>query len=425
MLDRLQEMITELNESNSTNDKLEVLENYLDMSKILNYTYNPLKQYYVTSKTAIKHGKVNEEWAEKSDEDIFELLDLLNKRELSGHAALEAVNGFVKGNPEYEEIIYLILDRNLKTRANATLINKVFPNTIPEFKVQLANSFDANKVPDFENEKWFSSRKMDGCRTLAFIQDNTVKFFSRTGKEFFTLDVLKNAIMEFYDQLEGYVLDGELCIVDENDEEDFTSIMKEIRKKNHTIKNPKYKTFDIYPIEDFLNKKGETLFEDRYSHYLNFSNEHIEPLAQIPIQSEEHLSELSLEAEENEWEGLIIRKNVKYEGKRSKNMLKMKSFKDDEYEVVGIETGPFRIIENGKEIEEEMLSRVNIKHKGNIVGVGSGFSLKERREFYKNPNDIIGNIITVKYFEESKDANGNPSLRFPTVKIIHGKERTI
>jgi ATP-dependent DNA ligase len=40
------------------------------------------------------------------------------------------------------------------------------------------------------------------------------------------------------------VFDGEVCIVDENGVEDFQGIMKEIKRKDHTIKNPKYKVFD-------------------------------------------------------------------------------------------------------------------------------------------------------------------------------------
>ena len=46
-------------------------------------------------------------------------------------------------------------------------------------------------------------------------------------------------------------------------------------------------------------------------------------------------------------------------------------------------------------------------------------------DFYKNPDAILGKIITVQYFEETKNQEGGISLRFPTFKILHGEVRTV
>jgi DNA ligase-1 len=70
-----------------------------------------------------------------------------------------------------------------------------------------------------------------------------------------------------------------------------------------------------------------------------------------------------------------------------------------------------------------MLSNIVIEHKGNTVDVGSGFNLAERRRYYKNPEEILGKVVTVQYFEETTDQNGKHSLRFPVLKVIHGAER--
>ena len=80
---------------------------------------------------------------------------------------------------------------------------------------------------------------------------------------------------------------------------------------------------------------------------------------------------------------------------------------------------------NGKECEEDMLSAVMIKHKDNIVRVGSGFTIEQRQDFYKNPDGILGKIITVQYFEETKNQEGGISLRFPTFKVLHGDARLV
>jgi DNA ligase-1 len=107
------------------------------------------------------------------------------------------------------------------------------------------------------------------------------------------------------------------------------------------------------------------------------------------------------------------------------NLSKYKSFFDDEYEVIDTEMGPFRYVKDGAECEETMLSCVMINHKGYTVRVGSGFSIEQRQEFYKNPKKILGKVATVQFFEETKNQEGGISLRFPTFKFLHGSARTV
>ena len=71
------------------------------------------------------------------------------------------------------------------------------------------------------------------------------------------------------------------------------------------------------------------------------------------------------------------------------------------------------------------LENFYIKHKDNLVRVGSGFSIEQRQDFYNNPDAILGKVITVQYFEETKNQEGGISLRFPTFKILHGQTRTV
>jgi DNA ligase-1 len=80
------------------------------------------------------------------------------------------------------------------------------------------------------------------------------------------------------------------------------------------------------------------------------------------------------------------------------------------------------VVRDSKEVQEEMLAQVWIEHKGHKVKVGSGFSQEERIKY--TTESIIGKVITVQYFEETHNDKGGISLRFPTVKVIHGDERT-
>jgi DNA ligase 1 len=75
-------------------------------------------------------------------------------------------------------------------------------------------------------------------------------------------------------------------------------------------------------------------------------------------------------------------------------------------------------------VEKECLSYVTIEHKGHEVRVGSGFSKEQRELYHAKPEQIVGQTVTVKYFEETKNQDGGISLRFPTIKYIYDGNRT-
>jgi DNA ligase-1 len=426
-------LIIELNATNSINDKKKILSKYKDnefVQKVLYYTYNPMYQYYVTPSNLEKY--YNDDLGSLYIfNDLFEMLDALRKREITGHKAINSVNDFCLRNEEYKDLIYKIIGKDLEIRMGDSLINKVIPGLIPTFDCALATDFDKVHV-DFNKDTFVASRKLDGVRCLAIIDnEGHVTLWSRQGNQFETLQKVISEIEKL--GMKDKVLDGEICLVDANGNEDFSSIMKQIRRKDHTIDNPKYLIFDIIEGSTFRSKLGNNPYSSRYTElnaYLYNAKEkgfnHLEVVQQTTIADEAHYIEMMNQADQNGWEGLILRKaDTVYEGKRSKNMLKCKSFKDAEYKVIDLEFGPFRMIENGLEVTKEVLSNVVIEHKGNRVSVGSGFSISEREYFKTNPDELLNKIITVKYFQETQNQLGSWSLRFPTVKVIHGNVREV
>lgn len=427
-------MVRDLRATSSTIDKQSIIEDYCNHSSaaasftknILLYTYHPLWQYNVTSDNL---KKKNHLVARKNEyKNFFDLLDALKSRQITGHDAISAVNSFIEHYSEYEELIHCVIDKDLKTRAGDKIINKAISDHIPEFSVALADKYEP-KIVDWK-DGWYVSRKIDGARCIAIVDANgDTTFYSRTGKEFETLDIVRGGIKAL--GITNVVLDGELCLVDEDGNEDFQGIMKQLKKKDHTIPNPSFKIFDMISHDEFYSKKGEKNrpYSIRLANLTEIMTKNECPcltlLEQELIHNDEHFQEWVKEASDHGWEGVMIRADEPYKGKRSKDLLKVKKFFDDEYEVVDTEMGPFRYVLNGKEHEETMLSCVTIKHKNYDVRVGSGFTIEQRRDFYKHPKKILGKIITVQYFSESKNQDGGISLRFPTFKILHGKERSI
>ena len=76
--------------------------------------------------------------------------------------------------------------------------------------------------------------------------------------------------------------------------------------------------------------------------------------------------------------------------------------------------------------EFDVVSAIKIAHKGNIVSVGSGLSKEQRLRWYEHPEEIIGEIVTIQYFEETKDSKTETfSLRFPVLKHVYEGGRTV
>ena len=416
----LEDFINEMRSTSSATDKINIIKrSSAFIHDVLEATYNPYKQYYITSKTCRKNiGK----FKYNTHKDVFSLLNDLTNRVYTGHDAIHQVNGFEMATA-YGHNVYKIIDKDLGIRAGAKVINKAVPGLIPEFNVVLAQEYKGKC--DWSDE-WYVSRKLDGVRCIARVDsEGNCSLFSRTGKEFTTLNKVKEAIEDT--GIISTTFDGEICLVDEDGNEDFQGVMKQLRRKDHQIANPAFMIFDMLTKKEFEAEKSERTLYPRLiilKSWLRsrFIDESILRFTmQTLITGQDHFEYWNTIENKDNWEGLMLRKDVGYEGKRTKNLVKVKSFHDAEYEVLGWDVDQHEVVRDGKSVSMTMLSQVWIEHKGYIVKVGSGFTQEQRLEYMDG--SILGKVITVQYFEETKNDKGGISLRFPTVKVIHGDKR--
>ncbi len=412
----IKQFIEQMRNTSSALEKIEIIKGSSKfIHKVLEYTYNPFKQYHVTSKTCMKNAHL------KSNHslDLFEVLDKLTTREVTGHDAIKLVNGYDS------EFLLKIIDKDLGVRAGDSIINKAIPGLIPTFKVALAKEYEGKC--NWE-DGWYASRKLDGVRCLAVTdEEGNCKLYSRMGKELTTLNKVKEAIEAT--GIVNTVFDGEICLVDGNGNEDFQGIMKQLRRKDHQIENPAYMIFDMLHKPVFEVKKGGEELGSRLQKLRSFlTGRHITDdilryTEQYQITDDEHLETWVKLAGDNNWEGVMLRKNVAYEGKRTKNLVKVKQFHDAEYKVLDYDCDDHEVVRDGKSETIKMLAQVWIEHKGHRVKVGSGWSQEQRLQYMDG--SIVGKIITVQYFEETTNDKGGISLRFPTVKVVHGNKREV
>ena len=231
--------LKKLRATNSQNEKVSILIKALNpaLEEVFFYTFNPYYTYSVTSKNvALKPytftidmflKKDKKARCRASDDDFVQfchtVLDELRKRRVTGNAAISLVETYVNKFPKPDAIEMLnILDRNLKAGIGIKTLNKVLKKKIPTFSCALAHEYDPT-TQQLPFQKTYVSRKLDGVRAIAVKEENTVRVFSRNGKEYFTMDKIKEDIKKL--PLNDVVFDGEVCIVQKDGTEDFKAII--------------------------------------------------------------------------------------------------------------------------------------------------------------------------------------------------------
>ncbi len=103
--------------------------------------------------------------------------------------------------------------------------------------------------------------------------------------------------------------------------------------------------------------------------------------------------------------------NEYYVTKRTSGLLKIKEFFDADVLVKDIfeGTGKFK----------GTLGGIIVDYKGYDIRVGSGFTDADRECYWNNPDEIIGKIVDISYFEETHNQNNHDiSLRFASFNCL-------
>lgn len=407
---------TRLNHTNSRLEKKKVIEGAtVFQKKVLLYTYHPFWTYGVSLE------KAKERRAKGKALPLFELLEQLKSRTLSGHQAqVEVHKWYLENGP----LIGLILNKDIECGIGPETILDVLPGLFPSFSVSLG--YPKEDLFDF-SEKWYASRKMDGVRCVMIKDGAEVRCLSRKGMPIESVPHLVSSVKKH--PKPSFVLDGELALLREDGIEDFQGCVSAVRRKNFVAESVVYKLFDFIPLGVFLEGGGRgPVFSDRQvllkKHICELSPA-FQRIKQIPVFSEEQIDRMMKKAMRLGWEGWIVRKDDVYKGGRSKDIIKVKSMIEEEYKIIGTELGLIYPPGcHGLCKKRQVLKNVTVLHKGNEVKVGSGWKWEERVAFAKNPDKLIGQVITVQYQGESKTSKGF-SLRFPIMKVLHGKKRVL
>ena len=187
-------------------------------------------------------------------ENFKTLADQLIARELTGHAARDAIELAmgVATTEQWNMFYRRILIKDLRCGVSEKTVNKIakkFPQySIPTFTCALAHD-SANHEKKMVGKKQIEV-KLDGVRVLAVCKAGKVELFSRNGKQFHNFP---HIIAEIESVLErkpspyDCVLDGEVM------SKDFQDLMKQVhRKDGKAATDSVLHLFDFIPLKDFL-----------------------------------------------------------------------------------------------------------------------------------------------------------------------------
>ncbi len=266
--------------------------------------------------------------------------------------------------------------------------------------------------------------KLDGIRARAFLErdatgNETVKLYSRTEKEFPHLEHIRQQLQPFFAYLPADAgLDLELYKhgVEMNELHGWVSTTKTIHPKNHLLEAH---IFDVILVDVPYDDRYMMLIR-AYQNVLDSNDNisHIRILLNQWAWSHEDIIRFHDEFLELGCEGLMIRhlylsdkttngrNRSLYKGKRNNNLLKFKTFTEEEVTITGVTEGTGR--EEGKAIF------VVRNAQGNTYHVRPAATYEEREVWFANPQQVIGRLYTVRHF----GLTVNEVHRFPVGKAF-------
>ncbi len=277
-------------------------------------------------------------------------------------------------------------------------------NKTQYFEPMLASKWEDSK--DKITYPIFSQPKLDGIRCIV-TKDG---MFSRNGKPIISAPHIRESLEGLFKKHPDLIFDGELYA--DKFANDFNKIVSLVKKTKPTDadlkeskKNIQYWIYDLPNDSLTFGDRCDGL-HDLFENY-NVFNKHCVEVETNICNDEDDVMELYEGYVAHGFEGQILRTNGKYENKRSKFLLKHKSFIDEEYTIIGVCEG-----EGNKTNMVGYMTFETADGKPFKSNVKATF--EESEEMFRNRKQLVGKQATIKFFQFTPD--GIP--RFPYVVNI-------
>ena len=223
----INQILKEMNESNSSNYKLDVLKKYSDnelLKRVLKMTYDKVQYTFGVTMKNVRAG--SSENTQTLDWALDILENKINTREVTGNVAISTVENILEQLSESDRSVFeRILGRDLKINCGRTQINKIFKDLITK---QLYCRCDIYGKKTAKNINFTNGaiieKKSDGTFKETSVSE-TVDIVSRSGEQY----IMKKFESIFSDAPKGVYI-GEMTV--ELDDKLYAKIMPAMWKKN-------------------------------------------------------------------------------------------------------------------------------------------------------------------------------------------------
>lgn len=269
--------------------------------------------------------------------------------------------------------------------------------------VEVMLAFPIEKKEKYVTFPAIAQPKLDGLRCVAIIKGGKARLFSRTQKEYKTVPHIVEELEGIFEG-EDIILDGE--IYSHAFKDDFNSITH-LAKRDGVHEDSKKLEYHVY---DTVTAGG---YRERMEKGDKFGlAEYCTWVETITVTSRQELEEYQAKCVEKGYEGCMLRSiDGEYEGKRSPNLLKVKTFIDDEFQVLGMEEGKGKLM--GAVGAFVMQTEGGVGFKAKPMG-----TLAQSQKWWVDRKSLIGKWGTVKYQGKTPDG----SLRFPIFKAFRDEK---
>ena len=357
------------------------------------------------------------------DSEFFEVLDQMEKRELTGNSMIGMIQDLCDRckMEHWNDWYRRILIKDLRCGVTHKTINKHSTMKVPVFECMLAD--DSKKHEKKMVGEVLVEPKLDGVRVVVIcdVDKDEVKMFSRNGKELSNFPKIVQQFDEMLDQMsESFVFDGEVM------SDDFQTLMREIHRKGGAKTDDAIlNVFDCLPLEDF--KEGECglsitkrkQFLEDYNYGPNIKLVEYVKMNLSDEDGQKQFADYNKLCIDKGFEGIMVKPiGGVYECKRSSLWLKVKPFIEVSLSVIDVEEGTGRNVGKlGALIVEGTDGGKFIK-----TNVGSGLSDTDREEFWKAKDKLIGQVVEVRAdaITQNQNAKDEWSLRFPRFLRFRG-----
>lgn len=393
------DVIKALRATTSKNDKIEILKQN-DSAGLRDYlfaTYDPQTNYYI----------------KKIPEPVFlgrdpmpyfvhgpELLGHLSRREVTGHAAIEAVAKTLgRLDPEGRELLTMVLNRDVDAGINISTINKAFPGLIFEAPYMRCETEDNSKWDKWDwNQHHYCQLKADGMFVNVIKTSRGIDIMTRGGNVF-PRGSLSALCWHIDDSLPlDYVTHGELVVYEEGVALPRTlsnGMLNSLLQGGEidTKYSVRLLVWDAVPVDDWYGGLCSTRYVERLERLKR--NLHTGSLVELIetriIHSVEEAKEIALDWMKQGYEGAIVKNaDGMWKDHTSPNQIKIKAELEVELRITGMV--------DGKGKNKNLFGSLSCQSEcGGLTVDVSGFTDELRKEIFDNFETQWKNkVITVR-----------------------------